>query len=103
MALNRCVRSSKVVRELVERLEEKENKERQKQLCLPVLTQSHALIRDQTDYGRFFETHAEKTVLTNQPGEAIFLLSGEGASPNHTDHPHAVSRIGAQLFNYDAA
>lgn len=88
MALNRCVRSSKVVRELVLRLEEKENKEKHKQLCFPAFTQSHELIRDQADYGRFFETHAAKTAFINQPGEAIFLLSGEKASLKHKEKHH---------------
>ena len=92
MALNRCVRSSKTVRELVLRLEEKEkSRKQQEQLCLPALTQSHELIRDQADYGRFFETHAhcEKNVLINQPGEAIFLLSREEASPQNKEKHHA--------------
>lgn len=59
MALDRHVRSSKSVRELVERLEVKENKEKQqKNICLPLLAQNNELIRDPHDYAQFFETHA---------------------------------------------
>jgi transposase len=97
LALDRQVRSSKIVRELVERLEEKGNKEKQqKNAALPLFTQTHELIRNPCDYARFFETHAsiEKNVLINQPREAISLLSKREASPQNQGHqpkeePHA--------------
>lgn len=64
MALDRHVRSSKTVRELVERL----GKTDKNKIALPVLAQSHALIRSPDDYARFFEKHAhqEKTAFINQ-------------------------------------
>lgn len=96
MALDRCVRSSKVVREIVERLEEKENKEKQKDICLPLFTQSHEMIRQPHDYALFWETHAvseknEKTTFINQAGETIFLLPARSevdVSPNKTKEEH---------------
>ena len=95
MALDRCVRSSKAVRELVERLEEKENKaKQQKQASLPLFAQSHRLIRAPSDYSLFWETHAavqktEKAAFINQPGEAILLLSEGEASPQNKEDHHA--------------
>jgi len=80
LAVDRQVRSSKTVRELVERLEETEKK-----ISLPVLVQSHALIRSPDDYARFFEKHA----LLNQPGEEILLLSGGRPSPKNKEDDHA--------------
>lgn len=93
LALDRCVRSGKVVREMVVCLEEKEK--RQKQLPLrPALTQSHDLIRHPSDYARFFETHAvsgknEQKTSINQPGEAISLPFGGEASPQNKETHHA--------------
>lgn len=55
LAVVRRVRSSKTVREIVERLEEE--KGGAKQTSLP-LTQSHELIRPLKDYDLFFEKHA---------------------------------------------
>lgn len=55
LAVCRRVRSSKTVREIVERLEE--NRCAAKQTSLP-LTQSHELIRSLKDYDSFFEKHA---------------------------------------------
>lgn len=60
LAIDRHVRSSKIVRELVERLEEKEADKNK--TSLPVLIQSHELIRSPDDYGLFFEQHT-KTIL----------------------------------------
>lgn len=86
MALDRHVRSSKTVRELVERREETgENKKS------PVLLiQSHALIRSPDDYARFFEKHAlqEKPASLNPPGEEILLLSEAGPSPQRKENHH---------------
>lgn len=81
LAVDRHVRSSKTVRELVERLEET-NKNK---IALPVLVQSHTLIRSPDDYALFFEKHAhqEKTASFNQPGEEILLLPEGGPSPKH--------------------
>lgn len=59
MAIDRYVRSSKTVRELVLRLEEKGNKEKQ-QTFLPALTQSHDLIRPPNDYALFWEEQTKK-------------------------------------------
>lgn len=56
LAVERRVRSSKIVREIVERLEEKKNSN--KQTSLPTLTQTHELIRPLKDYSLFFEEHA---------------------------------------------
>ncbi len=56
LAVVRHVRSSKIVREIVERLEEKKLPD--KQTSLPVLTQAHELIRPLQDYSLFFEEHA---------------------------------------------
>ncbi len=56
LAVKRHVRSSKLVREIVERLEEK--KFSNKQMSLPTLTQAHELIRPLKDYSLFFEEHA---------------------------------------------
>jgi transposase len=56
LAVNRRVRSSRIVREIVERLEEKKLSD--KQISLPVLTQAHELIRPLKDYSLFFEEHA---------------------------------------------
>jgi transposase len=75
LAVDRQVRSSKIVRELVERLEDK-NK------TLPVLVQSHTLIRSLDDYGLFFEKHSEKTTSFNQPGEG-------NPSPKNKENHHA--------------
>ena len=90
MALDRHVRSSKTVRELVERLEEKESTGKN-QIAPPILIQSHALIRSPNDYARFFEKHAlqEKTALLNQPGETIVLPSEGEVSPNYKENHHA--------------
>lgn len=55
LAVGRRVRSSKTVREIVERLEEKEGGAKQ---TSPPLTQSHELIRPIQDYASFFEEHA---------------------------------------------
>lgn len=87
LAIDRHVRSSKTVRELVERLEETgKNK-----VALPVLIQSHALIRSPNDYALFFEKHAhqEKTAFINQPGEAIVLPSEGEASLKIKENCHA--------------
>jgi len=87
MALDRHVRSSKTVRDLVERLEKTgENK-----VALPILIQSHALIRSPDDYARFFEKHAqqEKPVSLNPPGDEILLLSEGGPSPKRKENHHA--------------
>jgi len=86
LALDRHVRSSKVVKELVEKLEETEKNK----TTLPVLVQSHALIRSPDDYARFFEKHAhqEKPILLNQPGEEILLLSEGRPSPKHKENDH---------------
>ena len=88
MAVDRHVRSSKTVRELVERLEEKETGKNK--VPLPVLIQSHALIRSPDDYARFFEKHAHqgKTAFINQPGEEILLLSEGGPSHKHKENHH---------------
>ncbi len=88
LAIDRHVRSSKIVRELVERLEEKEAKEK---TFLPVLVQSHELIRSPNDYARFFEKHAhqEKTAFNNQPGEEILLLCAGEPSPKTKEEYHA--------------
>lgn len=56
LAVDRRVRSSKIVREIVERLEERGLPN--KQASLPILTQSHELIRPLQDYSLFFEEHA---------------------------------------------
>lgn len=64
VAVRRRVQSSKTVRELVERLEEKKLHEKSVQPCgevlepLTCLTQHHDLIREPGDYARFFESHA---------------------------------------------
>jgi transposase len=86
-AVDRHVRSSKTVRELVLKLEEK-NGEKNK-TALPHLVQSHALIRSPDDYARFFEKHAhqEKMAFINQPGEAIALLPEGEASPPTQGEP----------------
>ncbi len=55
LAVGRHVQSSKIVRKLVERLEEKKLHESSADACL---TQSHELIRNPHDYARFFESHA---------------------------------------------
>ena len=59
LAVVRRVRSSKIVREIVERLEEKADATQ----TLLSLTQSHELIRSLKDYDLFFERYAfqEKT------------------------------------------
>lgn len=90
MALDRHVRSSKTVRELVERLEEKESMGKN-QIALPILIQSHALIRSPDDYARFFEKHAhqEKMAFINQPGEEILLASEARPSPKNKENYHA--------------
>ena len=61
LAVVRRVRSSKIVREIVERLEEKAGTTQ----ALPTLAQSHKLIRPLKDYDLFFERYAfqEKTSL----------------------------------------
>lgn len=84
LAVDRHVRSSKIVREFVERLEETDKNN----LALPVFIQSHTLIRSPDDYARFFEKHAhqEKTALLNQPGETIFLPLREESLPNKEEH-----------------
>lgn len=72
IALERCVRSSKTVRELILRLEkEAQIKNETKQLLLPALTQAHALIRAPLDYARFFEEHSQIVIIKaeNQPQE----------------------------------
>ena len=58
LAVERHVRSSKIVREVVERLEDKKLPD--KQTSLPVLTQAHDLIRPLKDYSLFFEEHARQ-------------------------------------------
>lgn len=58
LAVARGVRSSKIVREIVERLEEKNLPN--KQASLPIFTQSHELIRPLEDYSLFFEEHANR-------------------------------------------
>lgn len=81
------IRSSKTVRELVLRLEEKnENK-----TALPALVQYHALIRSPEDYARFFEKHAyqDKTASLNQPGETIVLPPEGEVSPKNQENHHA--------------
>lgn len=90
MALDRHVRSGKVVREMVLRLEEREKKQKQFPL-LPALTQSHDLIRQPSDYALFWETHAVsgKNASINQSGEAISLPTGGEASPQNKEKHHA--------------
>lgn len=56
LAVDRRVRSCKIVREIVERLEAKALPKAQ--APLPILTQSHELIRPLQDYALFFEEHA---------------------------------------------
>ena len=90
MALERHVRSSRTVRELVERLEEKEKKENP--VPLPVLTQSHELIRSPEDYALFWERHAlsGKTTSLNPPGEELSPVSrGEPLLKNTKEEHHA--------------
>lgn len=102
LALDRHVRSSKIVRELVERLEEKETAKNK--LSLPVLIQSHTLIRSPDDYGLFFEKYSQHSLasstsgsesraagsgLLNQPGEEILLLSEARPSPTTKENHHA--------------
>lgn len=86
IALAHHVRSSKTVRELVERLEKKESAS-EKEI---VLTQAHALIRSPNDYGLFFEKHSfqEKTASLNQPGEEVLLLSEVNPSPQTKENDH---------------
>jgi hypothetical protein len=55
LAVSRHVRSSKIVREIVERLEEKGLGEKQNSLPL---TQTHEIIRPLRDYALFVEEHA---------------------------------------------
>lgn len=87
LAVDRHVRSSKTVRELVERLEETG----QIKTSLPVLIQSHTLIRSPDDYARFFEKHAhqEKTAFINQPGETIVLPPEGEVSPKNKENHYA--------------
>lgn len=63
MALERCVRSSRSVREMVERLE---NKNKNTTLILPCLTQSHELIRKPSEYALFWEAHAKVEIENPQ-------------------------------------
>lgn len=85
IALARHVRSSRTVREIVERLEKKTSEEKQLTL-LPALTQAHELIRQPEDYAQFWENHAlqEKTASINQPGEEISPLSRGEPTPKNT-------------------
>lgn len=76
MAIDRHVRSSRIVRELVEKFGEKENNK----IVLPVLVQSHTLIRSPDDYGIFFEKYSQRSFL-NQPGEET--LSSPKTKENH--------------------
>lgn len=58
LAVTSHIRSSRIVREIVERLEG--NRLPDKQMSLPIFTQSHKLIRPPEDYALFFEEHALK-------------------------------------------
>lgn len=100
LAIDRHIRSSKIVRELVERLEETDKNK----IALPVLVQSHTLIRSPDDYARFFEKHAhqEKPVLLNQPGEEILLLSEGRPSPKTKEDHHADVDCGDRTISENA-
>ena len=88
LALDRHVRSSKTVREMIERYEAAA---RETAEVLPAFTQSHTLIRSPEDYARFFEKHAQqgKTASLNQPGETIVLPFEGEVSPKNKENHHA--------------
>lgn len=79
IALERCVRSSKTVRELVERLE---NKTKEATPLLPEITQSHELIRKPSEYALFWEAHT-KVEIKNENEKSNHKSQGE-----RHDHVH---------------
>jgi hypothetical protein len=57
--IERRIRQSSTIRNIVENLEKSEAEENKKQQPqLPMLTQTHELIRDPLDYGMFWQIHA---------------------------------------------
>jgi transposase len=65
--IERRVRKSSTIRHMVESLEKNETGEKQ-QMSLPTLTQTHELIRDPSDYARFFQAHTRHDFLeTDEP------------------------------------
>lgn len=85
LAIEHSVRSSRIIREMVERREKKDAEEKKTQAPTIALTQSHELIRPPSDYGLFFEQHAyqEKMTSINQPGEEISPAPGTESSPKN--------------------
>lgn len=93
LAVERNVRSSKTVREIVERFEKQERESQKSQtqnITEKSLIQSHALIRDPKDYGLFFEQHAAQgePCSADKPIQGVLSFTKETETFTNQEQNH---------------